>query len=739
MKQIVVKQGVSMAVEVAPSALQNGMVRVRVVRSCISPGTEMMGIASSGKSLLQRALEQPDKAKAAIKSMASQGVSSVLGKAKAKFGAEQASGYSAAGFVIEIADDVQGFSVGDRVALAGAQYANHAEEAVVPVNLAIKVPSDLSFDAASTVALGGIAMQGVRRAEVQLGDFVAVIGCGALGLLTVQMLKAAGCRVVAVDLDVARLEQASEMGAELALNPAKEDVVSKVTHFCNGQGVDRVVITAATSSNTVLSQAFGMSRRKGRVVLVGVVGPEFNRDDMYQKELDFVISTSYGPGRYDERYERFGQDYPYGYVRWTEKRNMEAYLNLLATGQVDVESLVGGVFSIDDAEAAYASLKGENKPLLVLFSYGDSEDIHTEETKGTKFTTEDTEYTEGAEAEDRGSRAENSEQDSPSTKWTFPEDGLLKVGIVGAGSFVQGMHLPNLKNLSDQYRVIAVCNQTGLSARKVAQRTGPDCKEFTNPDELLACEDVDVVLIGTRHNLHADLALKAIDSGKGVFLEKPLCLTIDECDQIEAALQKNPVPFMVGYNRRFSPFAVAIRQATANRVNPLMIHYTMNAGFLPKDHWTQSFEGGGRIIGEGCHIIDLFQSLVSAPVVSVSVDAIRPQTGSVQSSDNVIVTLQYKDGSVCSLLYTGQGNAGMAKERMEVFCDGASCVLDDYRELIGFGMPSLKMKQQDKGHLNEWRGFYQSVKSGRQFPIAWEQLKETFLLSFQVAQAVRGI
>ena len=715
MKQIVIKQGLSMSVDVVRSALQGGSVRVELARSCISPGTEMMGLESSGKSLLQRALEQPAKAKAAIKQMGSQGVSAVLGKAQAKFSAELPVGYSAAGVVVEVAEDVNGFSIGDRVAISGAQYANHAEEAVVPVNLAMKMPDGLSFDAASTVALGGIAMQGVRRAEVQLGDFVAVIGCGALGLLTVQMLRATGCRVIAIDLDDKRLALAEELGAERVLNPAKEDVVNKVTHLCNGHGADRVIITAATSSNGVLSQAFGMSRRKGRVVLVGVVGSEFNRDEMYQKELDFLISTSYGPGRYDEQYERFGQDYPYGYVRWTEKRNMEAYLNLLAQGRVEVDSLISGTFPAEEAEAAYAALKKDDKPLLVLFSYGndaalDRAGVYTEETKGTKVA----------------------------SVWKFPDNGILRVGIIGAGTFVQGMHFPILKEMPGCYRITAVCNQTGLSARKAARMAGAGCHEFTDSADLLACDDVDVVLIGTRHNLHAELAVKAIRAGKGVFLEKPLCLTPEECDQIEQALNAVRVPFMVGYNRRFSPLITAIKKNIDRRVNPLMIHYTMNAGYLPQTHWTQTSEGGGRMIGEGCHILDLFQCLTGASVESVSVDAVTPRTQSISASDNVSVAVKYTDGSVCNLFYTALGNPGMSKERMEVFCDGTAMVLDDYRSVSGHGATSLKLKKQDKGHVQEWKEFYQSVKAGNYQPIAWADLKETFLLSFRVERPIRG-
>jgi len=718
MKQIVVKQGRSLTVEVQPSALQPGMVRVRIVRSCISPGTEMTSIASSGKTLLQRAMEQPDKAKAAIRQMAAQGVSTVLGKAQAKFSAEGATGYSAAGVVVEVAPDVRGFVPGDRVAVAGAQYANHAEEAVVPVNLAMKMPDGLSFDFASTVALGGIAMQGVRRAEAALGEFVVVVGCGVLGLLTVQMLRASGCRVIAVDLDEQRLAMAGEMGAERVLSPKNEDVVAKTVHYCGGFGADRVIITAATSSNEPLSQAFGMCRRKGRVVLVGVVGPEFNRNDMYEKELDFVVSTSYGPGRYDENYERFGQDYPYGYVRWTENRNMLSYLEMVARGTVRIDRLISGVFPAEQSTEAYDALNGKvgDKPLLLLFSYGN----------------------EGVVCSSSGLQAPNAKR-APSAGWKFPSGGILRVGIIGAGAFVKGTHIPNLKQLAAQYRITAVCNQTGLSSRKAAAVAGGECRELTDPRALLASSDVDIVLIGTRHNLHAELAVEAIRSGKGVFLEKPLCLTLEEMGAIEAALQEHPVPFMVGYNRRFAPLIQQVRTGVANRVNPLMIHYTMNAGYLPAGHWTQTFEGGGRIIGEGCHILDLFQSIVGSPAVSISVDAIRPATSSVQSSDNMVASLRYGDGSVCTLLYTGLGNSQYQKERMEVYCDQTCMVLEDYISLKGYGkVPSASLKKQDKGHLEEWKVFHEQVGRGHFFPIAWADLKETFLASFRIASAIAG-
>ncbi len=710
MEQVFLKKGKPIIAEVPIPQLQKGMILVEVRSSCISPGTEMASMASSGKSLLQKAKKHPDKVRMALERMKTEGVTSVLQKARNNHEKEKIVGYSAAGVVVDVASDVKDLQKGMRAAIFGAGYASHAEYAAVPVNLATVVPDGVSFREASTCALGGIALQGVRRAQVELGDMVAVIGCGPLGLLTVQLLKAAGCRVIAADLNENRLSLASELGADFIIHGGEEGLVKRVTHFCGGYGADKVIITASTQSNVLLSQAFGMCRKKGRVVLVGVVGPEFSRADMYAKELDFVISTSYGPGRYDEQYERFGIDYPYAYVRWTEKRNIEAYLKFIADGRVKLDSMLTGSFGLQNVTDAYESLKNENT-ILVTF------DTEIARTSGPV------------------------EDVSPpviaaSKGWSQPADGILRVGIVGAGSFIQSMHIPNLNALSRYYRITAICNQTGPSARNVARQLDA-CSALTDYDDLLH-SDIDLVMIGTRHNLHADLAIRALEAGKAVFVEKPMCITWKEYERLRDVIQRIDAPYMVGYNRRFSPFAREIRHIIAKRINPVIIQYTVNAGYVPYDAWVHTQEGGGRIVGEGCHIIDLFRYLVGHSAKSFTVDCITPQTDSVKPEDNTVITIKYEDGSVCTLIYTAIGSKKGEKESMKVFCDEQLLEMHDYKTLTGYGVKSsLSLKKQDKGHLQELEVFAESVQEGTRFPIPWEELEETWKISRQAADAIQ--
>jgi predicted dehydrogenase/threonine dehydrogenase-like Zn-dependent dehydrogenase len=709
MKQVVFKKGSAMVIDTEPSPLENGTVLVELRASCISPGTEMSSLNASGKTLIEKAKAHPDKLKRSLARMKTEGMLAVVQKARENQSKDRPSGYSAAGVVLGVADDVEGFQKGMRVAVAGAGYANHAEFAVIPVNLSMPIPENVSFQEASTCALGGIAMQGVRRAETSLGEIVVVIGCGAIGLLTIQLLKASGCRVVAIDMDARRLEISKKLGADATFHAAQENLPDIVVHFSDGYGVDKAIITAATDSNTLLSNAFKMCRKKGRVVLVGVIGPEFNRREMYAKELDFVISTSYGPGRYDEQYERFGNDYPYGYVRWTEKRNIEAYLKCIASGSVRLEEIIEKTFSVDEASRAFADLK-EKKLLLVTLEYAKNMEP-VPEKKAYEFPI--------------GHR-----------EWHPPKEGAIRVGIVGAGSFIQSMHIPHLKRLNDRYQVVCVCNRSGLSARQAAKHF-PDCKATTRLDELLA-SGIDMVMIGTRHNTHADITKRAMEAGKAVFVEKPMCITRNEYKELCVAVDKNGAPFMIGYNRRFSPFAIRIQEKIQNRVNPLIMQYTMNAGYVPPSAWVHTPEGGGRIIGEACHIFDLFRFLVGSSVVSISVDALKPKTASVRWDDNIVVTVKYEDGSLGTLLYTGLGSKTAPKEKMKVFCDEQLFVLDDYKKLKTYGISAdWTLKKQDKGHFRELQVFAKYIQRGDRFPITWKELKETWEITRKIADSMR--
>lgn len=686
MLQALAKKGRVYPEEVPAPVVSSGGVLIKVVRSCISAGTEMTSVTASGKSLISRAMDQPVAVKRLLDMARSEGLSKVVAKVQGKLGSGKPLGYSVAGIVITVGEEVSEFQPGDRVAAAGASLANHAEFVDVPVNLVVPMPADLDFEGASTVALGAIAMQGVRRSEVALGEFAVVVGVGILGQLAVQMLHANGARVIAVDPDERRLEIAAQNGAERVFNPSNEDVVDAVGHYTGGNGADVVMFCAATGNSEVLSDAFAMTRRKGKLVMVGVWGDELKREDIYAKEVDFLISTSYGPGRYDPAYEEKGMQYPYAYVRWTEKRNMQDYLRLLATERVSVEALVEGVYPIEEVEKAFVSLQGSERPLIVLLDYG-------KDLPGPL---------EGLESE--VNRVDNA-RSSSLQKVTKP----IRVGLIGAGSFAVGTHLPNLQSLK-QYAIHAICSRSGSKAQDLARQFGAEYAT-TDYQQVLADPDVDLVMICTRHHLHGPMVLESLKAGKNTFVEKPLCLNEEELDLIEEFYRdgadkggkdgKMPL-LMVGFNRRFAPCIQKIKNQVEGRINPMIIHYRMNAGHIPLDHWVHDPEqGGGRIVGEACHIIDLFSFLVGAPVRKYSVASLHPTTASVSSSDNKAITLEYEDGSLATIHYFSVGPKSLPKEYLEVYWDGKSASMDDYSTVTGVEGGLDKSGKKDKGHLKE--------------------------------------
>ena len=707
MKQAILKKGIVFPqVTPAPKATK-GKVLVRVVSSCISAGTEMSGVKSSGINIIQRALQQPENVKKVVDAIKADGFAKAYTRVKSKLEDGAVLGYSASGIIEELGEGVEGFVVGDHVAIAGVGYANHAEYAEVPKNLIVKKPIEISFQEASGVALGAIAMQGVRRAGLNLGEVCTVVGAGILGLLTLQMLRASGVRVCILDLDEKRLAIARELGAELALNPLHDNSVDKVINWSNGRGVDCVIFTAATSSSEPLSEAFKMCRRKGSVILVGVSGMEINRADIYQKELDFKVSTSYGPGRYDEQYEEKGHDYPFAYVRWTEQRNMQEYLRLIASGAINLDPIISAEYSIDNVTQAYESLKLEHdKPLMVILNY-------SEELEASSIIER---------------RVEN-----PSYKVIKHNDGLIKVALVGAGSFATAMHLPNMMQLSSKYSLHAVCNRSSNKAVGVAESFGAKYST-TDYDEVLSDHEVDLVLIATRHDSHGYLVLQALKAGKHVFVEKPLTTSQDELDQIKAFYSdgegEKPVLF-VGFNRRFSKYAQEIRRHTDQRMNPIFANYRMNAGFAPSNSWIH--EDGGRIVGEGCHIIDLMSFLTGSKIESLSVQSLTPTTDHFMSSDNKAITLKFIDGSVCVINYFAIGNKGLSKESLEVHFDGKSIVMNDYKELTGFGLKTkpLKSASSEKGQFEELVALHDTLSGkSKQWPISLDSLIETTEVSF---------
>jgi predicted dehydrogenase/threonine dehydrogenase-like Zn-dependent dehydrogenase len=705
-KQVLIRGGAAVVEEVpAPGAPARGLV-VRVAASTISAGTERTSVQMSKLPLYRRALAQPHHAKRVLSVARRDGFFRTYKRVKDQIEAGLPIGYSAAGVVVEAGEEVIGFSPGDRVACAGAGIANHAELIAVPVNLAVRVPDEVHLEEASTVTLGAIALQGVRRADPTLGETIGVLGLGILGQLTVQLLLGNGCRVVASDPDPGRLALAVAAGAL----DGSGDFAEHARAHSDGFGADAVIVTAGTSSSDPMHVAAQACRRKGRIVIVGDVGLELRRADLYQKELDILMSTSYGPGRYDSVYELEGRDYPIGYVRWTENRNMEEYLRLLGEGKVRLDELPRERYEVDDAAGAYAAVSRDGeRPLLVFLGYPERE---------------------GA---DRRTTVVRSVAGSEAT---------IGVALVGAGSFAQGMHLPNLHKHEDAFALRCVMSRTGSTARAVAERNGA-AYATTDLDEVLRDENVGLVLISTRHDLHAPLTLAALRAGKHVFVEKPLALNVGELAEIEAFYREagpGAPMLMTGFNRRFSPAAVHARTALAARTTPLIADYRMNAGFIPLDSWVHGPEGGGRNIGEACHIYDLFDSLVGgAEVESVAARSIVPGSGRLARNDNFVATIGYADGSVCTLTYTALGNASHPKERMEVFANGSVITLDDYKSLSvtgkGVGWHGVT---QNKGHEEEIEALATALCSGGRWPIPLEEQVRAMRIAFAVEEAIRG-
>ncbi|PHS40061.1 MAG: oxidoreductase [Sulfurovum sp.] len=703
MIQAIVKKGKVLGETVPSPNVSKGSVLIKVVNSCISAGTEMSGVQASGKSLIKRALEQPIRVKKVIGMVKSDGISKAYAKVKGKLNSGNPTGYSISGVVIAVGGGVTEFQVGDSVAAAGAGLANHAEFVDVPKNLVMRMPDKMSFEDASTVTLGGIAMQGVRRANMKMGEFCIVIGTGILGLLAIQMLRLSGVRVIAVDLDENRLQIAKECGAEIVINPLNEDSVETVANYTGGHGADAVLFTAATNSSEPLSQAFQMTRKKGQVILVGVVGMQINREDMYTKELDFLISTSYGPGRYDHVYEEKGCDYPYAYVRWTENRNMTEYLRLVSTGAIKLEKLINAIYSIEQVTEAFESLDRPQKPLMVFLDYGKAELLELD-----NYLNHDKKVI---------------VNHNPINK------DIINIALVGAGGFATGMHLPNIDKLSDKYKLYAVMNRTGYKAKVVAEQYNANYAT-TNYEDILNDKNVDLVLISTRHDSHAELTLQALNAGKHVFVEKPLATTQEELDKIkvfyESDILNKPVLF-TGFNRRFSRYTDEIKKYTDNRINPLLIRYRMNAGFIPLDHWVHG--DGGRMVGEACHIIDLMTSLVNSKIESISVESLTPNTDKYSSSDNKSIILKYQDGSVASIEYFAIGGKGLSKEFMEVHFDGKSIIMDDYKSLKGYDVKlnEITTDLSEKGQFEELEVLYETLKGNtKEWPIEfWDMLQTT--------------
>jgi len=712
MKQVLIRQGQAFVEQIPAPAVEPGTVLVRAIRSCISIGTEMAGVRATSESLWQRAMKRPEQVKKVIQMVSQEGLAKTLDMVKGRLSAPLPLGYSTAGIVVDVGAGVDDIQVGQRVACAGAQCAFHAEVVRVPRNLVAPIPDQVSFEDASTVTLGAIALQGLRRASPTLGETFVVVGLGILGQLTVQLLKANGCRVVGTDVDPGRIRQAQDLGLDFGISA--DDDVTRVLQMTDGFGADGVIVTAATSSDAVISTAFRMCRKKGRVVLVGDVGLDLDRSDFYVKELDFFISTSYGPGRYEQDYEERGLDYPLSYVRWTENRNMSEYLRKVAEGKVQVNALIGATFSIDNAGQAYESLKQSGpKPLMVLLS-----------------------YPEVMNASALSRRVAN-----PVT--VARAGGRIRLAVVGAGSYAKGMHLPILRSMADQFQVRAVVSRTGHNAMDSAANFGADYAS-TDFNEVLRDPDIDAILIATRHNLHAGMTLEALQAGKHVLVEKPLALDPDGLEKIQDfySTGRTDAPILLtGFNRRFSRIAQRIKDWTGPRTNPMIINYRMNAGYIPLNHWVHTEEGGGRNRGEACHIYDLFTYLTGSRAISAKVHAIRPTTGYYGRSDNFVASIGFEDGSIATLTYTALGAREYPKESMEVFVDGNVIVMDDYKHLMIHGAKTkgIESRTSDKGQKEELEAFANSIQTGGDWPIPlWQQVQATSLAN-EVERQIAGL
>lgn len=700
------RSGVVAVYEVPPPGVQRGRLLVRTAASLISAGTEKNTVDMGKKNLLGKARQRPDLVKQVIEKARTEGLMNTYTAVKAKLDGTTALGYSAAGIVAGVGEGVSGFKVGDRVGCAGAGYASHAEMISVPQNLCVRLPDEIDFDEGAFGTLGAIALQGVRLAKPTLGEAFVVIGLGLLGQITVQLLKANGCRVFGIDIDESKLKLARELGAEMCSTPA--DAPNAVEEFSRGRGADAVLITAATPSNDPIELAGDISRSKGRVVVVGLVGMNVPRNVYYLKELDLQISMSYGPGRYDAEYEERGHDYPFAYVRWTEGRNLEAFFDLIASKSISVEKLISHRFPVERGEDAYKLISGEAKePYLgIVLQYDTAKEIAPKLSFDSK----------------------------PSKK-----DSNIRIGMIGAGSYAKKFLLPNFKSGGAGFCTIATA--AGLTARDVANQYGfSGC--VTDGGDVISDQNANLIVIATRHDTHASYAQAALEQNKHVFVEKPLAMNDAELDGVLAAAEKSSGRLMVGFNRRFSPSAKHAKEFFGDaRTFPLSILYRVNAGRIPKDSWIQDhIQGGGRIVGEVCHFIDLMQFLTGSVTTRVFAEAVTSRDHDMTEDDSVVMTLKFADGSNGTIAYLAEGDRSIPKERVEIFGGGKTVVLDDFRRssmYSGGKETTKKLTTQDKGQKEEVRAVCNTVLNGGDAPITLVDLAATTRSTFRIRDSLR--
>jgi predicted dehydrogenase/threonine dehydrogenase-like Zn-dependent dehydrogenase len=703
MKQILqnLKNGTTVAVEVPCPQASSGQLLIRTTRSLISAGTERMMVDFGKANPIDKARQQPDKVHMVLDKIKTDGLMPTLDAVRNKLDQPLPLGYCNVGAILQAGKGVAGFEIGDRIASNG----KHAEVVSVPVNLCAHIPDAVGDDEAAFTVLGAIALQGIRLVQPTLGEAVVVTGLGLIGQLTVQLLRAHGCRVLGIDFDPTRLSLAKSFGAEVVNLAAGEDPVIAAERFSRGRGVDAVIVTAATKSSEPMHQAALMCRKRGRIVLVGVTGLELSRDDFFKKELTFQVSASYGPGRYDPNYEEKGQDYPVGFVRWTEQRNLEAVLDMMASGRLDVKPLISHRFSLDQTEAAYVVVGGSEPSMGILL-----------------------EYPTVMEKSDVLARAANVQLSTHiQTQTRVASSKMPSVAFIGSGNYATGVLIPAFKEAGAHLATVA--SSAGVSGVHAGKKYGFDATT-TDTASLFSDPKVDALVITTRHNSHAQLVLNALAVGKHVFVEKPLCLTLDELAQIEATARTSIL--MVGFNRRFAPQVQKIKALVAGVQGPKSFVMTVNAGAIPAEHWAQDTEvGGGRIIGEACHFIDLLRFLSGSRIADYHVAKMATLT-----NDTVSISLNFEDGSIGTVHYLANGSKAFPKERLEVFAAGRVIQLDNFRKMQGFGWPGfskMNLWRQDKGQKACAAAFLRAITQGDLAPIPFDEIVEVARVSISVA------
>lgn len=711
-----VRSGEVTSHEVPQPELRPGGILVRTAFSAISAGTELAHREQVERSLLGKALARPDLVRQVVDFARTAGVKAAYQKVQSRLDTLAPLGYSCAGTVIAAGQGVPEFQPGDRVACAGAGYASHCEVNFIPKNLAVRVPDEVSLEAASLSAIGAIALQGIRQSQAVLGEVVAVIGAGLVGVLTIQLAKAAGCRVVAIDRDIQRVERARQFGADLALSVADRDTPARVQEFSR-YGADVAIITAASPSAEPIELAAGISRDRGRIVVVGTVDLGVSRKAMYMKELSLVLSRSYGPGRYDSQYEEDGLDYPVGHVRWTEKRNMEAFLDLLASAVIDVTPFLERRCPVEQGSAAYEQLK-DSSAYTVLLEYPSRALISMPPVSRVS------------------PRALSGPLSGPRRE---PRAGEIRVSCIGAGNFARSVIFPALRKTRG-VALHSVATASGVASESARRLFG--FARAVPPAELLQDQDADAIFVLSRHDSHARYVIAALANHKPVLVEKPLAISREQLEEIRCAYQaereQGLSPFlMVGYNRRFAPFTEKLRQFFAGHKEPMVAQIRVNAGYIPQDHWVQQdSSGGGRILGELCHFVDWARCVVDCGMVSVAANALPD--GARYNRDNVVATLKFKDGSIANVSFLANGDRSVSKEQFEVFCEGKVGRINDFctLELARDGKTRRTKARRDKGHEREIELTLEAIRQGGISPIPFEELMDVSEATLAIEEAI---